>query len=55
MQTYAKAIAGFITAGVLTVLIPLGITGETTINDAIQALVVAGLTFLSVYSTTNRK
>lgn len=54
MQSYAKAIAGFITSGILTLLIPFGITGDTTVNDALQAVIVAGLTFLSVYTTTNR-
>jgi hypothetical protein len=54
MQSYAKAIAGLITSGLLTLLVPFGITGDTTISDAIQAVIVAALTFLSVYVTTNR-
>jgi hypothetical protein len=55
MFAYAKAIAAFITSGLMAILIPLGINGDTTLGNAIEILVLAALTAASVYFVPNQK
>ena len=54
MASYAKAIAAFTTPLVLSLLLPLGITGDTSISDAINLIVTAVITTLAVYLTPNK-
>jgi hypothetical protein len=54
MHTYARAIAAFVTSGVLYLLLPLGITADTTVSTAIEVIILSGLTALSVYFVSNR-
>lgn len=55
MFTYAKAIAAFVSSALLTLLLPFGIDGDTTISKTIEILVLAGITAASVYYTPNRQ
>ena len=54
MASYAKAIAVVITSLVLSPLLLLGITGDTSISDAINLIVTAVITTLAVYLTPNK-
>ena len=54
MQHYAKAIAALITPLVLSLLLPLGITGDTTVENAITMMLVALGTSVAVYFTRNK-
>lgn len=55
MLNLARILTGFITPFILVVLTPLGITGETTIENAIEILVIFGLTVIAMYLTPKRK
>lgn len=55
MSAYAKAIAAFVTPAIVSLLIPFGLDGNTTLESAINVLVLAGLTALSVYFIPNKK
>lgn len=57
-MSFAKAIAGFVVPYVLIIVSPLGVSGTTSFEEAlnvvISALVVAVTTALSVYFTKNK-
>jgi len=55
MFTYAKAVTAFITSAILYVLVPFGISEDTTLSKTIEILVLAGLTAASVYFVPNEK
>lgn len=54
-MSYAKAIAGLLTPLVLTLLVPFGITGDTTVADALYLLMTAGITGAVVYFVPNKE
>ena len=51
---YNKAIVAFITPLILTLLIPLGLTGDSTVTQFISAVVFAISTAISVYLVPNK-
>jgi hypothetical protein len=55
MQQYSKAIAAFITPFILTLVMPLGLNGDSSLVSVIEAVVLSGLTSLSVYMVANKK
>lgn len=55
MTHYAKAIAAFITPTLVSFLLPLGITAETSVEQAVEILLLAGLTAAAVYFVPNRQ
>lgn len=54
MFAYNKAIVAFITPMIVTLLIPFGITGDTTISSAVNIILTAILTGVSVYLIPNK-
>lgn len=52
--TFDKAIVAFITPVALGWLAPFGITGETTVAQAISMLVLGASTAVTVYFTRNK-
>lgn len=52
---YAKAITALVTPLILTILIPLGINGETPVMEAIDIIIVTLITTLGVYLVPNKK
>lgn len=52
--SYDKAIVAFITPLIMSLLIPLGITGDTTVSSALNLLVTAAVTMLTVFLTKNK-
>lgn len=52
--SFDKAIVAFITPVVLGWLAPFGITGETTVAQAISMLVLGATTAVAVYLTKNK-
>ena len=55
MSYYAKAIAAFITPTLVSFLLPLGITAETSVGQAVEILIMAGITAAAVYFIPNRQ
>lgn len=51
---YSKAITAFITPLIVNLLLPLGITAETTVANAVAILVTAGITAIAVYVIPNK-
>ena len=51
---YNKAIVAFITPLILTLLIPLGVTGESTVTEVISILVLSLSTAVTVYFVRNK-
>ena len=49
-----KALVAFITPVVMTFLLQFGITGSTSVTDALNIFVLAGTSFLTVYFTKNK-
>lgn len=58
-MSFAKAIAGFVVPYVLILVSPLGVSGTTSFEEAlnvvISALIVAATTAASVYFTKNKE
>lgn len=54
MQQYSKAIAALITPLLLAVLLPIGITADTTVENAISAIIMALGTASAVYFVRNK-
>lgn len=55
MTNYAKAIAAFVTPTLVSFLLPLGITAETSVGQAVEMLLLAGITAAAVYFVPNRQ
>lgn len=53
-MAYAKAIAAFITPFIITLLMPLGVDGDTTITQFIEVVIMAIATALTVYMVPNK-
>ena len=51
---YAKAIAAFVAPLIIGVLAPLGITGDTTVLQVVEIVLMAVFTAAAVYLTPNR-
>jgi hypothetical protein len=51
---YAKAIAAFVTPLIVTLLIPLGIDGDSTVTQFIEAIIMAVSTAAMVYWVPNK-
>jgi len=51
---YNKAIIAFITPMIITYVIPLGITGDTTVTELISSLVFSLSTSFTVWLTPNK-
>jgi len=51
---YNKAIVAFITPLILTLLIPLGVTGESTVTEVIASIVLSLSTAITVYFAKNK-
>lgn len=51
---YAKAIAALVTPLVVSLLMPLGIDADTTVAQAIEAVIIAVTTALAVYFIPNK-
>jgi len=54
-MSYAKAIAAFIVPLVVSMLVPFGITADTTVAEVVNLLVLAVVTAVSVYMVPNSK
>lgn len=54
MSSIAKAITAFITPLIVGLLLPLGITGDTSLSTAIEIILMALLTALAVYAVPNQ-
>ena len=52
---YAKAIAAFIVPLVVSMLVPFGITADSTVVEVVNLLVLAIVTAVSVYMVPNVK
>jgi fumarate reductase subunit D len=51
---YNKAIIAFITPMIVTFLIPLGLTGDSTVTELISAVVFSLSTAITVYLVPNK-
>lgn len=54
-MAYAKAITAFIVPLVLSMLVPFGVTADTTVSEVLNLLVLAVVTGVSVYMVPNSK
>jgi len=52
---YAKAIAAFIVPLVVSMLVPFGITADTTVVEVLNLLVLSAVSFIAVYMVPNSK
>jgi len=51
---YNKAIVAFITPLIMGILLPLGITGDTTVMTAVEIIITALTTAAMVFMTRNK-
>lgn len=51
---YAKAIAALLVTPILSVLSPLGVSGDMTLETALNVIITSGITALVVYFVPNR-
>lgn len=54
-MSYAKAIAAFITPMIVTLLMPLGVDGDTSLTQFIEVLIMGVTTAVMVYFVPNKE
>ena len=52
---YSKALAAFLTPLIVTLLMPLGLDGESTVTQLVEAVIIAVSTGVMVYFVPNTK
>jgi hypothetical protein len=54
MSQYAKALVAFITPLIMSLLLPLGISPETPVIQAVEVILLAIITAVAVFVIPNR-